>query len=107
MIRRVLRVAGDELVVIPSAIEIEGIAGIHVDELQIRLRHREFAKPDRAAAEPDVIAVTSGSRAASEDLHEPVPAYHCLRKLSSRRGRRKHASDVEEQVIVTERDSAI
>src|SRR6185436_6423482 len=51
VVRRVLRVARDELLVVLLGIEIEGVLGIHVDELQVGLRHDELPETDAAAAE--------------------------------------------------------
>src|SRR5687768_11342114 len=54
-LRRVLRVAGDQLLLVPRRKEVEWIARVAVDELEVRAGHGELAESQLRAREIDVI----------------------------------------------------
>src|SRR4051812_49152059 len=53
-------IAGDELCVVVIEIEIERVAGIGIDGLELGLHHEQFAEAERSAVEVDVVG--SGNR---------------------------------------------
>jgi len=113
--RGAFRVSGHQLIVVSVEREVEGVGGVRIDNEQVRVDHRQLAKPQGAVAKVHVVRRTSGgfaqrpdvlTRRRAEALHDLAIAYRNPGQSTADSRRGEDGEGIEDEVIAVDAGTA-